>query len=64
MCSMRWRAPARAVDNASALPTARAFDHMPTAFDHRVQEEHTNPLLIAAPHPDRRRSPSARRNGR
>jgi hypothetical protein len=31
---MRWRAPAQSVDNACALPTARAFDHMPTAFDH------------------------------
>jgi hypothetical protein len=31
---MRWRAPARPVDNACALPTARAFAHMPTAFDH------------------------------
>jgi len=31
---MRWRAPARPVDNAGALTTARAFAHMPTAFDH------------------------------
>lgn len=29
-------APARPVDNAHALPTARAFVHMPTAFDHDV----------------------------
>ena len=28
------RAPARPVDNAGALPTARAFDHMPTACDY------------------------------
>jgi hypothetical protein len=34
MWTMRWRAPARPVDNARALPTARAFAHMPTAFDH------------------------------
>jgi len=34
MWAMRWRAPARPVDNAGALPTARAFAHMPTAFNH------------------------------
>ena len=33
MWTMRWRAPARPVDNACALPTARAFAHMPTALD-------------------------------
>jgi hypothetical protein len=33
MWTMRWRAPAQAVDNARALPTARAFAHMPTARD-------------------------------
>ena len=34
MWTMRWRAPARSVDNAGALPTARAFDHMPTACNY------------------------------
>ena len=34
MWTMRYRAPAPTVDNACALPTAGAFDHMTTAFDH------------------------------
>ena len=34
MWTTRSRAPARPVDNAGALPTARAFDHMPTACDY------------------------------
>lgn len=38
-------APARPVDNAGALPTARAFAHMPTAFDYRSKNtEHPHPL--------------------
>ena len=32
MWTMRWRAPAQPVDNGYALPTARAFAHMPTAL--------------------------------
>ena len=31
MWTMRLRAPLQPVDNAGALPTARSFDHMPTA---------------------------------
>jgi hypothetical protein len=35
MWTMRWRAPAPAVDNAGALPTAGAFAHITTAYDHQ-----------------------------
>ena len=57
MWTMRWRAPAQSVDNACALPTARAFDHMPTAFDHDQIKKKSGQLtmprvpLIASPHP-------------
>jgi hypothetical protein len=37
---MRWRAPAAAVDNSTELPTAPAFDHNLTAFDHHVHFPH------------------------
>jgi hypothetical protein len=36
MWTMRWRAPAAAVDNSIELPTAAAFAHMPTASHHHV----------------------------
>lgn len=34
--TMRYRAPAAAVDNSSELPTAPAFAHHPTASNHHV----------------------------
>ena len=59
MRTMRWRAPARPVDNADALPTARAFAHMPTA-SHHGQIKRPNPkpvpLRIAPPPVDVTRS--------
>ena len=39
-------APARTVDNAGALPTARAFAHKPTAFDHgEIKTSNQHPPL-------------------
>jgi len=64
MWTMRWRAPAQPVDNACALPTARAFDHMPTAFDHdQIKKKSAalpmpRMLLNAPPHPRTCRSPN------
>jgi hypothetical protein len=45
MWTMRWRAPAPAVDNAGALPTAGAFDHMTTACDHHKINKPYTPRL-------------------
>ena len=67
MWTMRWRAPARPVDNAQALPTARAFAHMPTA-SHHGQIKRPNPmampLRIAPPAVEVTRSHSAARTVR
>lgn len=60
-------APAQPVDNAYALPTACAFAHMPTAFDHdEVKKPRKTPgvsspglPLIATPHAGNLRSPDA-----
>lgn len=45
MWTMRWRAPAPAVDNAGALPTAGAFAHMTTASHHQEIQKPNTPRL-------------------
>lgn len=45
MWTMRWRAPAPAMDNAGALPTAGAFAHMTTAPDHQKIKNPNTPRL-------------------
>ena len=48
MWTMRSRAPALTVDNASALPTAGAFAHMTTASDHQNQSKRDTPSANSA----------------
>lgn len=43
MWTMRWSAPAPAMDNAAALPTAGAFDHMTTAPNYQGLKNSTTP---------------------
>ena len=66
MWTMRWRPPARPAD-AGALPTARAFAHMPTA-SHRGQIKRPSPKAmpsrIAPPAVGLRRSHTAARTVR
>lgn len=48
MWTMRWRAPAPTVDNADALPTAGAFDHMITASHDREKSTQRTPRADGA----------------